>query len=78
MFDQGVGLDLVVRPALGQRRQCGLGHLGRLETFGLQVKELLLDGLLFALSRFGDGRLGALKGRLRMHHQPALGHAVVT
>ena len=64
VFDQVVGFDLVVRPALGQRRQRLLGHLRRRETCGLQVKELLGDGRLFALPGFVDRRLGALKGRL--------------
>jgi hypothetical protein len=39
---------------------------------------LLLDGVPFPLLRFGNTRLGALHGRLRRDHQPALGHAVVT
>ena len=32
----------------------------------------------FALPGFVDCRLGARQGRLRMHHQPTLGHAVVS
>ena len=75
--DQAVGSDLVLGPAPGQLCERFLGHLGCLETLGLQVKELLCDGCLIALPRGVDGGLGALIGRLCMHHQPALGEAVV-
>ena len=68
----------MIAPRFGQRRQCGLRRLRRLKAFGLQVKQLLLDGFPFTLLRFGDARLGALHGGLRRDHQPALGHAVVT
>ena len=54
-----------------------MGGLGRGKAFGLQVKELLLDSLLFALLGFVERGVGAHKGRLRRHHQPTLGHTVM-
>jgi hypothetical protein len=77
VFAQMIRLDAVIRPVLGQRRQGILGGAGRTEALGLQVKELLGDGLMFALFGFGEWCCSALKGRLRIHHQPALGHAIV-
>jgi hypothetical protein len=44
---------------------------------GLQVKKGLGDGLIFALRGFLERGGGALKGRLRIHHEPTLGHAKV-
>jgi hypothetical protein len=76
--DQMGGFDLTVCPALGQGRQRVVGHRRRHKPCGVQVKELLGDGLLCALLGLDDRRLGALKGRLGRHHQPALGHAIVT
>jgi hypothetical protein len=43
-----------------------LGHLGCLETGGLEVKEWLRDGRLFTLSGFGERRLGALQRGVRL------------
>ena len=77
MFAQVGDCDLVIAPARGQCRQRLLGGLGCREALRLQVKELLVDGLVFALSRFVDRRLGTRKGSLRIDHQPALGHASV-
>ena len=77
MVEEAIGVNLVVVPRARQRVQCGCGRLGRLKAFGLQMKELLLDGLRFALLRFIDGSLGALPSGLRRHYQPPLGHAVV-
>ena len=77
VFTHAVGCDLVVRPALGQGRQRLLGHFRRLDTLGVQVKVWLFDGRRFALPGVVDRRLGALKGRLRMHDHPALRHAIV-
>jgi hypothetical protein len=54
-----------------------VGRLGRLKTLRLQVKELLVDCLRFALLRFGDGGLGPLKGGIRLHDQPPLGHTIM-
>ena len=78
VVDQGRGLPLVRAPALGQGRQSGMGLIGRLKACGLQMKELFFDRLLCALLGFADCGLGALKGGLRIHDQPALSHAVVT
>ena len=55
-----------------------LSGLGGLKALGVQVKELLLDRICFALLSFVDAGLGAIQGGLRRHHQPALGHAIVT
>jgi hypothetical protein len=64
VVDQVGGFDLVVGPALGQGHQRIVGYRRRREPCGLQVKELLGDGLLFALLGFADRRRGALQGRL--------------
>ena len=77
VFAQVIRLDAVIRPALGQRRQGILGGLGRAKALGLQVKECFVMASMFALCGFGERGGGALKGRLRRHHQPALGHAIV-
>ena len=54
-----------------------MGRLRRREAFGLEVKELPLDRLIFTLSGVVERGLGALKGGLRIHHPPTLGHPVV-
>jgi hypothetical protein len=77
VFAQMIRLDAVLRPVLGQRRQGILGGAGRTKALGWQVKELRGDGLMFALWGFGECRCSALKGCLRIHHQPALGQAIV-
>jgi hypothetical protein len=68
---------LVRTPALGQGRQSGMGLIGRLKASGLHGQQLLGDRLRFALLGFGDRRLGTRKSRIGLHHQPALGHAIV-
>jgi hypothetical protein len=60
MYNQGGGVNLAVRPALGQGCSGVLGHLGCLETCGLEGKERLCDGHLFTRPGFGERRLGAL------------------
>jgi len=77
VVDQGRGLQLVRAPALGQGRQSGMGLIGRLKASGLHGQQLLGDRLRFALLGFGDRRLGTRKSRIGLHHQPALGHAIV-
>ena len=73
VFGQLGGRQLVILPALHPH----LGRLGCRKALGLQVKELLSDGLLFALRGFLEPGGGALKSRLRIDHEPALGHAIV-
>jgi hypothetical protein len=75
--DQGGGVDWVIRPAPGPGRSCGLGHLGCLETWGLEVKEWLRDGRLFTRPGVGERRLGALQRGGRLDDPPALGQARV-
>jgi len=77
VVDQGRGLQLVIASALGQGSQSGMGLIGRLKASGLHVQQLLGDRLRFAWLDFGDRRLGTRKSRLGIHHQPALGHAIV-
>jgi len=77
VFAQVIRLDAVIRPVLGSRRQGIVGGAGRTTAFGWQVQAWRGEGLMFALFGFGAGRCGTLKGRLRRHHQPALGHAIV-
>ena len=67
----------MIRPALGQCRQRLVGRLRRRDAFGLEVKEPPLDRLIFTWSGVVERGLGALKGGLRRHHQPTLGHPVV-
>jgi hypothetical protein len=64
-------------PALGHCQQRVWGPRGRLAPLGLQVQEWLGNGGLCTLPRGGDRRRSTLTGRLRLPHQPALGHAIV-
>jgi hypothetical protein len=43
------GLHAVILPALGQRCEGILSGLGCAKALGLQMKELLVDGLVFTL-----------------------------
>jgi hypothetical protein len=62
VFDEGVGINLVLPPALLECGQSGMSGLRRLKACGLQVKEWLLKGGLFALLGVGDTGLSALTG----------------
>ncbi len=65
VLKHAAGVELMRAPHFRQRRQCGLRHLRCLKTLGMQVEQLLLDGVPFTLLRLGDARLGTLHGGLR-------------
>ena len=67
----------MIRPVPGSRRQGLVGGAERTKALGVPMDEWRGEGLMFTLFGVGEGRCGALKGRLRLHHQPALGHALV-
>ena len=58
------GRNVVILPALGQYRQGLLSGLGCAEAFGLEMKELLCDGLVFALFGLLQRGLRPLTSRL--------------
>ena len=74
---QVLRVDAVVRPGLGSRCQGRLGGAGCTKALGVQVKPLRGARLTVARCGFGECRGGALTGRRRIHHHPALGHALV-
>ena len=61
VFSQMRGLNAVILPALGQRCEGSLSGLGCAKALGLQMKELLVDGLVFALFGFLQRCLCTLK-----------------
>jgi hypothetical protein len=67
----------MISPRCGQSGQGSLSSLRRGVACGLQVQKLFVDGCGFALTSLVDAGFSQLKGRLRRHHQPPLGHAVV-
>jgi hypothetical protein len=77
VFAQVIDVKLGRLPRLRERLQSLVGRRGRLKTLRLHVKEWLVDCLICALLRFGDGGLGPLKGGIRRHHQPPLGPAIM-
>src|SRR4030095_10178142 len=76
VFSQLRGLDAVILPALGQRCEGILSGLGGAKALGLQVKELLCDGFVFALFGFVERGFGTFKSRSCIPDQPTLGHAI--
>lgn len=64
VWAQVVRLHVVLCPARGQCRQGILSGLRGATTFGLQVKELLLAGLVRALCGVGERGFSTLKSRL--------------
>ena len=64
MFNQAGGRHLVIGPRCRECAQSSLSGLGRFKALGLQVEQLLLDGLIFALLGFAASRLGPLSSGL--------------
>src|SRR4030095_10304846 len=72
VFGEMIGRNGVILPALGQRGEGILSGVGGAKAFGLQMKELFFDDLVFALFGFLQRGLSTLKSRLCIHHQPTL------
>ncbi len=70
-------LDLMILPLLPERGQRLLSALRCLKTLGLQVKQVLGDGLMVSLLGLLAHCLGAPGSCLRLENQPALFHAKV-
>jgi hypothetical protein len=62
------GLHGVILPALGHYRQGLLSGLGGAKTCGLEVQELLCDGVVFALLGLLQRGLRTFQSRLCIHH----------
>jgi hypothetical protein len=71
------GVDRVIRPALGPCRQRLVRRVRRREALGLEVQERLVERRTCTLPGGVERGRGARIGRLGLHHQPTLGHAVV-
>ncbi len=78
MVAQVGGVNLVIHPALGQCREHLPGRRRRREALSLEVQELRVDRLSFACTVVGACHLSTLQSGLGRHHQPTLGHPVVT
>ena len=75
MLDQLARFDLMISPLLAERGQRLLRQLRRRKTLGLQVEQLLGDGLMFSLLGVVECSLGPPGSGLGLDHQPALRHA---
>jgi hypothetical protein len=77
VFRQRRRRTAVILPVRGQDRQGLVSGLGGATALGLEVKELLGDGLVFALGGFLQRGLRTLQSRLGIHYQPTLDQPLV-
>jgi hypothetical protein len=74
---QVVGVDQVIRPALGPCGERLWGRLRRRDAWRVEVSERLGDRLSCALAGVVERGLSALPRGLARHHQPTRGHPVM-